>query len=579
MWWAKDPDRLKQETVAVDALREHEAWLAAAVPRLLKGLKFAFDFDVVVNEEVYPFTLEYPAFFPTTPPLVIPRDGRRLSDHQYGDGGELCLEYRPDTWDPSVTGAMMIMSTYRLLAGERPAKDERTNVPSAHQVSLGQQLRGWSCRFLSTPALCAYAAGLPVGSFRVGQVVEITAPGKIWTAYVAALDSLDAPDWRETTIPDRGYRRTPAMLLRIADLKSLPAEPDQDFLDQLIALLRGEDASQSAGEVKANNFVVIADAGAARMLYAFSNKDGERVVISYQTVDIADAGGRLADDYGVLAQKKIGIIGCGSLGSKIAASLARSGVAGFVLVDEDILKSGNLVRNELDADGLGAHKVYGLKARLKAIQAGITVKARAGLLGGQESSGSTASVLDQLAACDLLIDATADPQAFNFVASVARDALRPMVWAEVYAGGIGGFVGRLRPNIEPPPHEARRQYLAWCQKQNVPWQRQDADYGSRGGGMPPAVADDGDVGVIAAHASRMAIDALLRPEESLFPHPAYVIGLQRAWIFDAPFDTRPIDFIAEGSWAPAPTPERTADALEFMASLFEQGEDADRTGT
>jgi proteasome lid subunit RPN8/RPN11 len=142
-----------------------------------------------------------------------------------------------------------------------------------------------------------------------------------------------------------------------------------------------------------------------------------------------------------------------------------------------------------------------------------------------------------------------------------------MVWAEVYAGGIGGFVGRLRPNIEPPPHEARRQYLAWCQKQNVPWQRQDADYGSRGGGMPPAVADDGDVGVIAAHASRMAIDALLRPEESLFPHPAYVIGLQRAWIFDAPFDTRPIDFIAEGSWAPAPTPERTADALEFMASL------------
>ena len=103
----------------------------------------------------------------------------------------------------------------------------------------------------------------------------------------------------------------------------------------------------------------------------------------------------------------------------------------------------------------------------------------------------------------------------------------PMVWAEVYAGGIGGFVARLRPNIEPPPHAARRQYLAWCQKQNVPWRREDADYGSRGAGMPPAVADDGDVGVIAAHASRMAVDALLRPETSLFPHPAYVIGLQR----------------------------------------------------
>src|ERR1700675_893223 len=178
MWWVKDPDRLKQEMAAVDALREHEAWLPTAVPRLLKGLKFAFDFDVLVNEEVYPFALEYPAFFPATPPLVIPRDGRRLSDLQYGDGGELCLEYRSDNWDPSVTGAMMIMSTYRLLAGERPARDERAGVPSAHQVSLGQQLRGWSCRFLLTPSLSAYAADLPVGSFRVGQVVEIIAPGK-----------------------------------------------------------------------------------------------------------------------------------------------------------------------------------------------------------------------------------------------------------------------------------------------------------------------------------------------------------------------------------------------------------------
>ena len=105
---------------------------------------------------------------------------------------------------------MMIESTYRLLAGERPAKNERADVPSAHQVSLGQRLRGRCCRFLSTSELSAYAADLPIGSFRVGQVVEITAPGKIWTAYVAALGSADAPDWHENTIPDRGYKRVPA---------------------------------------------------------------------------------------------------------------------------------------------------------------------------------------------------------------------------------------------------------------------------------------------------------------------------------------------------------------------------------
>ena len=87
MWWIKDPDRLKGEVSAVDALRENEPWLSAAAPRLTEKLELAFEFDLLVNGETLPFTLRYPAFFPETPPLVIPRDGRQLSNHQYGTGG------------------------------------------------------------------------------------------------------------------------------------------------------------------------------------------------------------------------------------------------------------------------------------------------------------------------------------------------------------------------------------------------------------------------------------------------------------------------------------------------------------
>lgn len=173
MWWVKDPGRLKREVAGIDALREREPWLPMATPRLLKGLMFAFDFDVTLNAETIPFTLQYPAFFPETPPLVVPRHGQRLSDHQYGNGGELCLEFRSDNWDPSVTGVMMIESTHRLLSGERPAHDERAIMPSAHYTSPGQQLRGWHCRFLLTHAFLAYAQALPVGGYRGGTVIEV----------------------------------------------------------------------------------------------------------------------------------------------------------------------------------------------------------------------------------------------------------------------------------------------------------------------------------------------------------------------------------------------------------------------
>ncbi len=148
-----------------------------------------------------------------------------------------------------------------------------------------------------------------------------------------------------------------------------------------------------------------------------------------------------------------------------------------------------------------------------------------------------------------------------------------MIWAEVYAGGVGGFIGRLRPGFEPPPHSARRQYLAWCRDQGVPWHGEDQDYGARGVADHTLIADDGDVSVIAAHATRMAVDLLVRPDHTAFPHPAYVTGLAKEWVFSEPFDTHPIDFVSDGEWTSQLSPERTEEAIRFMSSLLKIGDD------
>jgi len=76
MWFIHNPERLKTEVTGIEALRASAPWLAVATPRMMKGLQFAVDFDMAVNGEALPFTLTYPAFFPETPPSVLPRDGR-----------------------------------------------------------------------------------------------------------------------------------------------------------------------------------------------------------------------------------------------------------------------------------------------------------------------------------------------------------------------------------------------------------------------------------------------------------------------------------------------------------------------
>lgn len=570
MWCIKNPVRLKYEVAELEALRDRERWLLSFTPSLLKGLKFVVDFDIAVNGEPFQFALEYPAFFPDTPPTVTPRDGRRLSEHQYGAGGEMCLEYRSDNWDPSITGAMLVESTYRLLAGERPTVNERAVVPSAHQSTLGQRLRGASFRFFLTSEFHNYAARLTAGEYRTCRIADIFGPKQTWTAYVSSVGSSEAFDWQEYAIPSRVDQGETALLLRVESLNELTIST-QASLDALIVAICGDEAFPSDGTVTIRR-TVVADHESASLYLSFF-KDGEWSFYCYLTVNLTDdTGGRLPEQYTALSTKKVGLIGCGSLGSKIATSLARSGVGNFVLVDDDIMKPGNLVRHDLDATSLGAHKADALAARLKAVSPHINVSARTVVLGGQESSGTTASVLDELATCDLLIDATADPQAFNFVAAVARSTPRPMLWAEVYAGGVGGFVARLRPNIEPPPHTARHQYIGWCRQQGVTWIGEDHDYESRSK-EGPVIADDADVAIIAAHAARMTTDCLVHLDSSAFPHPAYVIGLAKAWVFTEPLDIRPLDFVAEGQWQNT-DPALTTEAVDYLLTLLDQTKDA-----
>jgi molybdopterin/thiamine biosynthesis adenylyltransferase len=570
MWWMKNPVRLKSEVVELETLRDREAWLLSFTPCMLKGLRFAVDFDIEVNGERFPFTLAYPAFFPNTPPTVTPRDGRQLSNHQYGTGGEMCLEYRSDNWDPFITGAMLVESTYRLLSGERPSVNERAVVPSAHQSTLGQRLRGSSFRFLLTGGFRDYAAALTVGEHRICRIAQIYGPKQTWAAYVCSVSSGDKPEWQDSTIPFHVDVGKTALLLRVKSLTRLSITT-QAMLDALIEAVCGSKLLPIDGN-ETVRYTILTDHASALLYFSFF-KDGEWFLYPYLTTDLTDDnGGRLPEQYAILRGKKVGLVGCGSLGSKIGTSLARSGVGNFVLVDDDIMKPGNLVRHDLDATSLGVHKADALEARLKAVSPLINVRARNVVLGGQEASGTTASVLDELATCDLLIDATADSQAFNFVAAVARSALRPMIWAEVYAGGVGGFVARLRPHTEPPPHTARRQYIGWCRQQGVPWRGEDHEYESRSN-EGPVVADDADVAIIAAHAARMTTDNLIRPDSSAFPHPAYLIGLARAWLFTEPFDIRPLDFVAEGQWQITDAAV-TTEAIDYILALLDQAKDA-----
>ena len=566
IWWLTNAGRALKEIAAIDELQQSTDWLRDVKHRLdQSGL--LYDFEIVDGDTSWRLSMRYPPFFPSIPPQIFNTDGKLLSGHQYGAAGELCLEFRPDNWDQSITGAMMIESAYRLLSGESP-NSSIDAVPSAHSLIEGQRLRGSRWRFLARFDVLAMLQDQLSPRDKVAFEASEHFQGASGLVHLTSVGDEGARLW-ERTAPVTGTKYS-GTVIRLAPGLSLPDAYDKTFLDILL-IGAGVPAPDPGG---LGVYLFVGDEG-IWLAMLMNDKSGKERLFAYKTVMLDEDANRLPIENLMLASKRVGVVGCGSLGSKIAATLVRSGCRAFTLFDADLLMPGNLVRNELDWRGVGAHKVEALKLRLLEIAPDADVATRVVYLGGQESAGWTNSSLEALASCDLIVDATADPTVFGLASAAARHGEKPMVWAEVFAGGIGGLIARARPKKEPPPDVSRQRILAWCDEYGEPWDRVAAriDYGVARDQQPPLIADDGDVSAIAAHASRMAIDTLRT--EPQHPHPAYLIGLSRGWIFTQPYEVHPIDYSSEEAWTKFDEGNNIEDLKELGAILFPEEGDAD----
>jgi len=564
IWWADQAVRAQAEQAAIADLVDRSSWLSNVTWRLAANLQIAADFELDMGDRVIPLSLTYPDFFPDVPPSVIPRDDSvRLSGHQYGAAGELCLQYRPDNWTPEITGAMMIASAYHLLSSEQE-RDEP--VLSEHHTLPAQWARGALLRFL-------YSYNVLAGLLMVEEGIAVEAEiqehcfADVFAAQLSRIGTADAPIWIEPNQRGYGARTLHAWVVRVPAGTSTKCKT----FDELSAQLEQHGFGPLVAELPARSGwsgIIIFDGTSVQIQMVQGG--GSNTLIHYDLVFVELDGGRLDPEYGRLAGTKVAVVGCGSVGSKVAVHLARSGVSQFVLVDGDVLASGNLVRNELDWRAVGLHKASALAARLKEVRADCSVTSRTTVMGGQESGGTISATMSDIAGCDLIIDATADAVVFNLCAAISRRAEKPMCWAQVFGGGAGGIVVRLRPKIDPTPLTARQRIESWYSAQGVKWPDDGSlqPYTHIGEAGMPLTADDADVSVIASHLSRFAIDLLTRPDATIFPYSAYLIGLTEKWVFTAPFDVRPIDLGESDEWGSDSEVGNTEALTQLLADLL-----------
>lgn len=544
-WAMNDPARFLRERAELDRLETEESWLSTAW-RMTEDGSIMVDLDMTIHGRVFSGQMTYPGTFPDSPPYICPRDkSERWSGHQYGAGGSLCLQWRTDNWHPDVTGADMVRSAHELLSTEQHPELPHT-VPSAHRLTTGQDLRAAGRRFVATTDLLAACTVLPVPSrtrltsatvYNVDTVVMFVT--KVADAQDVLQDVVDLPEGITTSLPlfsldGRGW------IFRSDTFDQRQSIGSVEVLIRVLAeagFISDGVLEQEAGRYKTKTIMLLGTT--LTSLRVFLIKSGEQPeLLEHRIVWPAPNDFRLSEEALQLSNVRVGIVGLGSVGSKIAVSLARSGVRRFLLVDDDYIAPGNIVRHELSWAYTGTHKALAVRDALSLIAAGVQVDTRIIRLAGQESAVTATAALKDLSNCDLLIDATANPEVFLLLATLAKRHGTSLCWGEIFAGGYGGMIARARRGRDPNPLAIRDAYHAYLA--TLP----DAPFknarGYDGTEEQPLTAYDSDVGFVATALTRLAIDTALSRDPSEFPYSVYLLGMRREWIFEAPFDTRPV---------------------------------------
>lgn len=135
-----------------------------------------------------------------------------------------------------------------------------------------------------------------------------------------------------------------------------------------------------------------------------------------------------------LARLRIGVAGCGGLGSNCAMLLARSGFCRFVLVDHDVVEVSNLNRQYFFPAQVGQLKVVALSEALQGLDPGMQIHTVA-----QRLRPETAPAV--FTGCDALVECLDAPEAKAWLLA----ACAPRVRLYVGASGVAGH-GRA-PNL------------------------------------------------------------------------------------------------------------------------------------
>lgn len=455
-WWERLPKRLDFE---LEALQQAGIEFARRDDDFLRGL-LVLDLEVTVGgSESIELRAEFPDLYPYTRPEVYAPD-LALARHQNPFFKNLCLlGRRSDAWSPEMTLAELVLKQLPLVLGANKATGQEEAGPlEEHQgepitafyeyagnaaVIIGQNFsppvfekagQALFARLSGQPAVMTVAnlrspngdivvridpvIATPFGNEFTGRWVRLETP-----IYVNGGKAFD----------DELVRRHPELG------KRQYVSYGNDALDHILI---GFPDELRWFEQQLNWVMLVRKKRKSRITIP----QDERLLVRAQRVGVDDRATRVPEA-GMLATKRIAILGVGCLGAPLALQFARCGVQKLFVVDCDVADAAGSVRWPLGLPVAGHVKVDALRDFIQLHYpwtAVTSINHRIGFQNPSEGARRDADVLDEVFTnADIVVDATAEFGLQRMLSDFALEMKVPYIGISATLGALGGQVIRI----------------------------------------------------------------------------------------------------------------------------------------
>jgi hypothetical protein len=150
-------------------------------------------------------------------------------------------------------------------------------------------------------------------------------------------------------------------------------------------------------------------------------------------------------EVGELSAKNCLVLGCGSIGSRVAETIVKTGVGRMVLVDNDGMRAGNVSRHVLGLDSISRNKAKALKEHLLRKNPFALIEAF-----GENIVHEPEKLERMMTGADLVVSCMGSDAAELFVSAACVAQGKPVLFCRSYAEGRLGEIFL----YQPPRHQA-----------------------------------------------------------------------------------------------------------------------------